>query len=63
VDAFLAELEAEMVAELRRELEQLEAYEAAALAAAVAEREALVAAGAGGGPPARARARTVVATC
>ncbi|GBF97989.1 hypothetical protein Rsub_10663 [Raphidocelis subcapitata] len=45
VDAFLSELESELVGEMLRELEQLEAFEAAALASAVAEREALVAAG------------------
>jgi len=45
VDAFLADLERQIVAEMLGELEQLEAFEAAALAAAVAEREAFVAGG------------------
>lgn len=44
-DAFLAELEQQIVAEMLEELEQLEAFEAAEIAAAVADREALVAAG------------------
>jgi hypothetical protein len=42
----LAELEAQIVAEMLQELDQLEAFESAALEAAVAEREALVAAAA-----------------
>lgn len=42
VDAFLEELERQLVSEVLGELEQLEAYEAAELAAAVAEREALM---------------------
>ena len=49
VDAFLAELEREIVGELLRELEAHEAHDAAALAAAVAEREALEAAARAGG--------------
>ncbi|KAI8469785.1 MAG: replication protein A interacting C-terminal-domain-containing protein [Monoraphidium minutum] len=50
VDAFLAGLEQQMVDEMLLELEQLEAYEADALAAAVAERDALEAAAAAGAP-------------
>lgn len=55
VDAFLADLEAQLVAEMLAELDELDAHEAAELEAAVAEREAWVAAGA------RARARAVAA--
>lgn len=48
VDAFLAELEQQLVADMLHELELLDAYEAAELAAAVAEHEALTAAAAAG---------------
>ncbi len=48
VDAFLADLERQIVAEMQGELEQLEAFEAAALAAAVAEREAFESCAGGG---------------